>query len=365
MEIRIYTAALTRAGAILLCLTDATAVRGESRVTTQPVPDDGRPVAAESDPQGSIHLLFDADDGPRYAQSVDDGATFSPSIPVVDRDSRKPGLEFHAWDMAVGPEGHVHVALGTNAWKLKLPQEEWAYYYARLDPEAAAFAPVQNINRKLSEGFSLAAGDKGRVTACWLSGKLYANISRDNGATFAPAVEIDAALDPCDCCTTSADYASDGRLALLYREETHNQRDMVLVLWDQERNKVSRTQVSSTLWNIEACPMTYYSVSRAGDGLVAVWPTRGQLYFARLDGKDPLQPPAEIKVPGTSGMRTGMLTLSATDGSTLVAWKKDGQLNWQLYDERGRESGSPGSARSAGNGVAGALASDGRFVLFR
>ena len=29
-------------------------------------------------------------------------------------------------------------------------------------------------------------------------------------------------------------------------------------------------------------------------------------------------------------MRTGVLALSAADGATLVAWKKDDQLGWQL-----------------------------------
>jgi len=57
-----------------------------------------------------------------------------------------------------------------------------------------------------------------------------------------------------------------------------------------------------------------------------VWPTRGQIYFARLDANGESLPPAEIKTPGTSGMRTGVLALSAPDGSTLVGWKKGDQL---------------------------------------
>ncbi|MFO1046082.1 MAG: hypothetical protein U0941_30255 [Planctomycetaceae bacterium] len=38
-------------------------------------------------------------------------------------------------------------------------------------------------------------------------------------------------------------------------------------------------------------------------------------------------------------MRSGVLALPANNGSTLVAWKKDDQLGWQLYDERGQASG--------------------------
>ena len=57
--------------------------------------------------------------------------------------------------------------------------------------------------------------------------------------------------------------------------------------------------------------------------------------------------------------------MAAADESTLVAWKKEGQLGWQLYDARGKPAGSPGSARSAGNGVAGVVARNGEVVLFQ
>jgi hypothetical protein len=291
--------------------------------------------------------------------------TFSAAIPVVGEGPRLAGLEYSAWDMAVGKRGVIHVALGTNAWKLKLPQEEWGFFYARLEPGSTGFSPVRNLNHKPSEGFSLAADDKGNVTACWLSDKLYANISHDNGESFAPFVEIDKHYNPCNCCTTSAAYGDDGRLGILYREETNNERDMYLVLWDQEKGRTSRTRISRTLWKVDACPMSYYTVARERGGFVAVWPTMGRIYFARLDGKGDAVGQAEIETPGLTGMRTGMLTLSAPDGDTLVAWKKDDKIGWQLYSAGGRPLGSPGSIKSAGNGVAGVVDNAGRFILFR
>jgi hypothetical protein len=60
-----------------------------------------------------------------------------------------------------------------------------------------------------------------------------------------------------------------------------------------------------------------------------------------------------------------VLGLTAPDGSTLVAWTKDGQIGWQLYDAEGYPVGSPGSVASRGNGVACVLGKDGRFILFR
>jgi hypothetical protein len=221
-------------------------------------------------------LLCDSEDGPKYAKSVDGGVTFSAAIPVVSGGSQTAGLEYSAWDMAVGKGGRVHVAMSTNAWKLKLPLEEWGYFYTNLDPGSSAFSPVRNINRKPSEGFSLAADDKGNVTACWLSDKLFANVSHDNGEMFASFVELDPRYNPCNCCTTSAAYGEDSRLAVLYREETDNERDMYLVLWDQDRGRMTRKRLSRTPWKIDACPMTYYTISPAREGFVAAWPTRGR-----------------------------------------------------------------------------------------
>jgi hypothetical protein len=338
---------------------------GLDSVSVVSAPDGGRPVSAKVDRTGTIHLLFDAADGPRYVRITEIGRSMEPSIQIVDGQSKQPGLEFHGADLAVGGDGTVHVAMSTNAWKLKLPKEEWALYYARMAPGASAFSEARNLNRHPSEGFSLAADEKGNVTVCWLSGKLYANMSHDKGATFAEAVEIDPSIDPCDCCTTSTVYGADGRLAVLYREETNNERDMHLILWDQGRGVASRTRISSTLWKIDACPMSAFAVTSRPNGFVAAWPTKDEIYFARIGSDGNTLPPGEIKTTARAGMHTGMLALNAGDDAVLVAWKDHDQLHWQLFDRDGRPKGSPDSARSPGEGIAGVVTSDGRFVLFR
>jgi hypothetical protein len=355
----------TLAIALFLAMASAAMAENADKVTILLVPDHGRAVAARTDADGTIHLLYNSADGPQYVKSTDNGKTFSTAIPVVDEKSRKPKLVFEGADMAVGKGNRVHIVMSTNAWQLKLPEEEWACYCANLDPGAKAFSPVRNLNRKPSEGYSLAADDKGNVAACWLSGKLYANVSHDNGNTFGATAEINPAYEPCVCCTTSAVFGADGKLAVLYREQANDERDMYLVLWDQVRGQLSRPRISSTLWKIDSCPMTYYMIGRDQGGYVAVWPTKDEIYFARMDSKGKLLPPGEIKTPGRSGHRTGILALSGSDGSTLVAWKKDDKLGWQVYDAKGQPSGSTGSVRSAGNGIAGVVDKDGKFILFR
>jgi hypothetical protein len=351
--------------ALLAALIATHAAEVSERVQVVRVPGVSRAMKAERGANGTIHLLFDADDGPRYVKSEDDGATFSVPITVVNQTARQPGLEFITWDLAVGQEGRVHVALGSNAWKLKLPKEESGLFYATLAPGAKAFAPLRNLNHKPSEGFSLAAGGRGAVAASFLSGKLYTMASRDGGETFTPFAELNANLDPCKCCTTSTTYGPDGRLALLYREETNNERDIYLVLSDQASGgRQIRTRISTTPWKLEACPMTYFTIRGTSTGYVAAWPTKGQIYFARLDKDGALLTPGEIMTPGRNGMRTGILALSASDGSTLVAWKNQDMLGWQLYDAAGQSQGRSGSAPSPGTGAAGVALPDGRYLLF-
>lgn len=335
------------------------------RVSVIHVPGASKVIKAQRGTDGTIHLLFDGEDGPRYACSHDNGVTFGESIGIVDLAAQKPGLKFSGEDLAVGPDGRVHVAMANNAWKLKLPQEEWSFYYASLAPGKKSFSPLRNLNRKSSEGFSLAAGEHGLVTASFLSGKLFVMESRDGGESFAPIVELDDSSNPCDCCTTSTAYGPDGRVAVLYREETNDERDMHLILWDQARGaKASRTRISGVGWKIAACPMTYFTINRTDQGYVAAWPTKGEVYFARLSKDGAVLPPGEIRTPGSAGMRNGVLGLGASDGATLVAWKNKDTLGWQLYDSHGRSEGEPGTAESQGHGAAGVVLRDGRFLVF-
>jgi hypothetical protein len=335
------------------------------RVQAIRIPGGSKIVKAQIGTDGVIHVLLDAEDGPRYVRSTDAGIRFSSPIEILDAASQKPGLKYQGEDLAVGKDGRVHVAMANNAWKLKLPQEDWGFYYSSLAPAAKAFSRVRNINRKPSEGFSLAADERGNVTASFLSGKLYTMASRDHGETFTRYAEPNPEWNPCDCCTTASAYGPDGKLALLYREETDDERDIYVALLDQLGDqKSARVRVSGTPWKINGCPMTYFTVSRTDSGYVAAWPTKGQVYFARLDKSGAVLPPGEIRTPGTSGMRNGLVALSAPDGATLVAWKNKDVLGWQLYNEKAQPIGETASEPSSGGGAAGVVLPNGNFLLF-
>jgi hypothetical protein len=328
-------------------------------------PAQSRPIRLQVDQRGTLHLACDSPQGPTYRASHDQGVSWSKPIALVPANAIRPGLEFIVWDMAVEPEGRVHVALGSNAWKLKLPHEEWGFHYARVAPTEQQSVDFKNINRRPSEGFSLAVDGKGKVAACWLADRLYVNLSTNHGDSFGPTRELDKSLDPCNCCTTSSVFGADGRLAILYREETNNDRDMFVALWDIAQDRVDRKAVSQTRWKIDACPMTYYTIATNGNGFLAAWPTRKQVYFAQLDARGNLLTPREIPTPGQAGMRTGLLALANRRGQFLIAWNGENQVGWQVFDAQGQAIGPAGRTSYRGKAVAGFVNQEDQFVLIK
>ncbi len=337
---------------------------GETRVTLVRCPDGGTPVCARITNDGAVHLLYDLNGLTWYSVSRDKGKTFEKAICAVDPDSRKPGLEFSGADMSVNNSRQVFIAMSTNAWKLKLPQNQWSLQYTTLVPSASAFSPVFNLNNKSSEGFSLAADDRGNVAAVWLSDKLFANFSRDGGKTFSSNAEISKDCDPCPCCTTSSVFGVNGDLAVLYREEAGNNRDMYLLI-NHRDGRISRKRISSTLWNIDACPMSCFTITKAGGGYIAAWPTKGRVFFVKLDKDGNQLPSGEIATEGRAVAHEGILALAAPNGDTLIGWNHDGRLNWQLFDATGLPAGSTESTTEAGKWAAGVVLADSRFILIQ
>jgi hypothetical protein len=355
--------------AILLLMAGSLAaaeIGSTNRVSVIRTPHGGEPAEARLASDGNIHLVYNsASDGiPYYVKSSSHATSFSSPIALVDKASRNPGLVYSAVAMAVGKQDAIYVAMITNNWKLKLSGVPEGMVFATLAPGAREFTPVRSLNGIPSEGFSLAADQNGDVVATWLANKLYVNYSHDGGRTFSPNAEMNTAYDPCNCCTTRAVYGTGGDLAVLYREKTNDERDMHVVILKKDGRQL-RTRVSSTLWKINACPMTYYNLAPTANGYVAAWPTRGEIYFARLDVDGKVLPPGEIKTPGRTGMRTGLVALAAPDGTTLIAWKKENQLNWQAYDSAGRPEGNPSSLPGTGKGAAGVVEQSGKFILFQ
>lgn len=108
---------LRSAAFVLFALPSAAgrAIGGDEPVAVTVIPRLDHLVKAQRGPNGVIHVVADGPGGPRYARSTDDGMTFGPALPMVIATGLPAGLEFAAEDLAVGPDGRVHVALSSNA----------------------------------------------------------------------------------------------------------------------------------------------------------------------------------------------------------------------------------------------------------
>jgi hypothetical protein len=110
--------------------------------------------------------------------------------------------------------------------------------------------------------------------------------------------------------------------------------------------------------------MTYFAIQPTAGGYLAAWPTKGQVYFARINQDGQAREPGETKTSGSTGMRMGLLVLGSFE-DTLVAWKNEGRLEWQRYDTDARPIGNLGLVESPGSWAAGVTVDAGRYVLFR
>jgi len=350
---------------IAIVIQQATAV--ETSVKTLRSPEQSAPVrvlrSAKTGSTQDLYVIADTSHGPKLWKSVDDGKSFSDSTPLVDSKKQPAGLEYHVWDAAISPDGNLYIALGTNAWKLKLPKEEWGYFLVIYNTATNEVQSIRNINKTPSEGFSVAVNEKGDVAICWLADELFWKVSRDGGKTFGETMKADSGINPCNCCTTSCTFLENEKLGIFYREETNNNRDMYLAQVDLKTNAATKSRISKTPWKIDTCPMTYYSIHRTRSGLQVIWPTQRQVFLAALDESGRLKTPGEVQSIGLSGMRTGMTTVSNQRQQTLAVWNSDNRISWQVFDEKMQPTSETGSVETTGKGVAAFVDSNDGFVV--
>ena len=306
------------------------------RVQVVRTPNNGAVPDAEVDKSGTVHVAFVAGQDAFYAASGDNGKTFSTPLRInSEPDSVHPPNMFRGPDLALGKDGRVHVIWYGNGYQRKLPPDQWGVFYSHFDPKQNAFAPARNLNHKPSDNYSLAADENGDVAVIWMAKRLFVNVSRDNGGTFADAESVPVA-DPCECCASRAFYSKDGTLYIDYREKANNMRDMHLLSRAHGDATFSKQKISSTPWQVNACPMAGTSLAAAKNGLVMAWETKGQIFYARLGPASGLLQPKEIKA---SVKGKWPMALAAPDGTVLVSWKNGSTLAWQLYDSSDRPLG--------------------------
>jgi hypothetical protein len=301
---------------------------------------------------GIVHMIYfsgEAEHGDLfYVRSRDYGKTFSTPIRVNSPGSAIAVGAIRGAQLAIGRNGRVHV--GWNGSDKAEPRngKEPPMLYARLNDAGTAFEPEKNLITAawgLNGGGSIAADSQGGVYVFWhapepgispdeANRRVWMAKSSDDGKTFAKETVIyQPKTGVCGCCGMHAYAGTDGALHVLFRsafETVH--RDMYL-LTSLDHGRTFRGEDVSK-WNIGACVMSSEAFAQEKNETLAAWETEKQVYFGRISGDTVPQP---IGAPGTGPNRKYPALAMNSKGETLLAWtegtawKKGGQLAWQVY----------------------------------
>lgn len=366
------------------------AARLTPAVSVVQVPNGGIQPQAVADAEGIIHLVYfrgaPAGGDLFYVTLASDGRASSPIRVNSIAGSAIATGSVRGAQIAVGPNGRVHVA-----WNGSKPAEapggpRIPMWYARSKPGALAFEAQRALTtwtEGLDGGGAIAADRSGRVTVAWhamgatpaeAQRTVYLAKSSNDGMTFSKEARATAAaIGSCGCCGMRALFDRAGRLQLLFRAATDAiDRDAT---WLTVGGGPARHPVRLHAWRLEACPMTTFGMAEGPGGLFAAWETQQQIYSAMLDpatgrvsglasGLASVPGAATRKHPSVAVNEAGDRLLAWTEGT---AWNRGGTVAWRLVDSAGQQL-----AAAAGAGpvpvwglVAAVAARDGSFVILR
>ncbi len=324
-------------------------------VTLLRVPDGGIQPQAQVDGQGRIHLIYAKGDPQHtdieYVFSSDGGKSFSNPLRVND----KPGSAIatgtvRGAQLAVGREGHVHVAwMGASGIEPKGPGGATPMLYTRLNDAGDAFEPQRNLisaHPGLDGGGSIAADPEGNVYVIWggigdakgeASRMIYLARSRDDGKTFdTERAILPAKTGVCACCGMRVS-AAGGHVFVAYRAAIENvNRNMKLLRSDDKGNTFR--EVADDPWRIAACVMSTTTLAQTSDdGVLVAWEAQEQIHTIRAlaDGNH------YSAVPGPAGKRKHPSVAADPKGRYVVAWaegtgwNKGGAVAWQAFEADG------------------------------
>lgn len=137
---------------------------------------------------------------------------------------------------------------------------------------------------------SIAAGPDGRVFITYLSRDLLTDNNRvmlvsttDNGTTWTGPVRVDRFTEggACDCCVQNVAVSSEGQVAVSFRSNINNRRD----IWVSRSDDTAETFSSPILiqdqvWTIFGCPSS---------GPTLEYDAQGDLHFSWRDERDAAQ----------------------------------------------------------------------------
>lgn len=253
--------------------------------------------------------------------------------------------------IAIGKGDRVHVVWNGLGRKGSNGYPTAYQAYARMNDGGTAFEPQRNLTTwafGLDGGGTVAADGEGNVYVAWHASvnakedagrAVFVSRSDDNGATFSREKQANPELrGACACCGMRAFVDGKGTLYLLYRAAAKNiERDTMLLV--SKDKGAAFTEKRLDKWDINACPMSTYSLADSANGILATWETSGRVYYGPIK-LSTMSVSMKMQVPGASQKHPFITT--ASNGESLLVWtegtgwQRGGSLNWILIDNDGK-----------------------------
>ncbi len=246
-----------------------------------------------------------------FARSRDGGRTFSAPVRVNREHGAVWGFAVSKPRIGVGPNGTVHVYYPANATSPATGKPVAESHYVRSLDGGKTFTQPLRLNSHATADASefvhgglsnahafgtMSVARDGTVYAFWIdtramsrqgdNGMLYATLSRDDGATFAPDASAFPA-DICPCCQLTA-VAVDSSLVYVGARQVSgdNLRDATVARSDDGgRTFGERVRMGGARWKINGCPLKPTALAVDGDYVYAASHNGAEqpagVYFAR------------------------------------------------------------------------------------
>jgi hypothetical protein len=149
---------------------------------------------------------------------------------------------------------------------------------------------VRGAAREGLHGF--AADPSGLLVLAWLDlrdqgTRLYAALSRDDGATWSPDRLVYASPSGtiCQCCHPSVAIGPGGRIVVMFRNSLDGRRDLYVTESRDGETFAPPVKQGVGSWRLDACPMDGGAIVAAADGVTSIWRREGDVFL--VSGRGP------------------------------------------------------------------------------
>jgi len=279
------------------------------------------------------------------------GKTFSEPIRVNNELGDATVRNENPPKLAVGPQGQLYVCWANERgrWKGNLR-------FARSTDGGKTFSPAITVNSDATgepagHAFqSLAVNSKGRVYLAWIDernkkpgdrgAEIWMSTSEDGGRTFTADRRV--LSDVCECCRTSLQIDTAGRILLSYRTVPPSGpmfRDIIVAVSNNGGQTFAKTVVSQDQWEINGCPVAGpgLTVNHQGEIAVVWFATVGEragLYYAHSANHGVSFSPRRLLDADQKLGKHAQLVSQAED-KVVVAWDDlagKSFLSWGVLD---------------------------------